>query len=301
MFKPATLRPFSLFLLAGAYGAYATAQPAQAPAAAPATPAVEAAPTAATLLPSINVESTEQAASFTPPVQEATTSMGTTRFSIFFSPVQMRALEQALGEYERNAPVSSEEKTDLTVDFAQPAEVPKIVEPDPYPVFYLSSIAYRAANDWSIWVSGHKITSQKNSTDLQVLSVSPTQVSFAWKPVYAEAITKRKSKNLFASTTEITNKLSKPARFNFDDTAGVATFTLRPNQTFAPAYMNSFEGFVESPKLAPMAPEEPAAAGDASLSEVKPAANGKPIDTTANMSTQEKINAQLARQPVPRN
>jgi hypothetical protein len=300
MLKQVSLRPFSLFLLAGAYSAYAIAQPAPIPPISPA-PATETAPPAATLLPSINVESTEQTSPSASPTQEVSTSMGPVRFSIFFSPMQMRALEQALGEYEGSAPIKSEEKTDLTVDLSQTPEVPKIVEPDTYPVFYLSSIAYRAANDWSIWVSGHKITSQKNNTDLEVLSVSSSQASFAWKPDYAEVITKRKKKDLFASTTEIANKLSKPARFNFDDTAGVATFTLRPNQTFAPAYMNSFEGFVESPKLPPITPDEPVVEVDASLLDEKPTPNGKPIDTTANMSTQEKINAQLARQPAPRN
>lgn len=186
--------------------------------------------------------------------EQRPSSLGQSRVSVFFSPLQLRALEDALVAYESRAvSVTGNAKTSDNADLMQFfQDAPKIDEPNPYPVFYLSSIVYRTASDWSIWVSGHKITSQKNTTNLEILAVTPTQVSFQWKPVYSEAIATRTRMQRFASPDPLKHKLTRPQVFAYQEDTGTITFTLRPNQSFSPAYMHTFEGFVESPALPPL-------------------------------------------------
>ena len=177
-----------------------------------------------------------------------TGSMGKSSISIFFTPLQTRAMKEALEEYE-SKPMA---KTDanLEINSLDKKEDPKLIEPDIYPVFYLSSIAYHSPKDWSIWVSGHKITSDTNKTDLSVLSVNENQASFLWKPKFNKAIITRKEKNIFAPVEAgLKNKLTAKPNFNYNSEEGTFAFTLRTNQTFAVAYMNIFEGFLSSPKL----------------------------------------------------
>jgi len=222
--------------------------------------------------------------------EEPQTSLGLSKTSIFFSPVQMQAVEEVLKDYESNVSTSTAPKTDLSVDLSQlQADTPekKIVEPATYPVFYLSSIAYRSPGDWSIWVSGHKITSHKNTTNLQVVSVTPSQASFAWKPSYADSINTRKTANMMAPVEPVKNRLTSTPNFNHDPATGIITFTLRPNQSFAAAYLNTFEGFIESPKL-------PVMTSGADTAPVQ-AANGQP-PVPPQRSTPEMMPSTDARQ-----
>ena len=285
-----------------------TLPPVSIPVTAPAAPAVAApavTPAANADLPLADVVPPGAAAP-----QESLTSMGSSKVSVFFSPVQMQAVEEALKDYESNVATTTAPKTDLSVDLAelQQEAAPKIVEPGAYPVFYLSSIAYRSPGDWSIWVSGHKITAHKNTTNLQIVSVTPNQVSFAWKPSYSDSIASRKASNMLAPVDPVKNKLSKPATFNFDTTTGIVTFTLRPNQSFVVGYMNIFEGFVESPKLPALATEkgaDTALSGQATPApRTGPGASSPdvpvgPSETIQNMSvsaSRREIDAQLQRE-----
>jgi hypothetical protein len=234
--------------------------------------------------------------------RESNLSMGTSRASVFFVPLQIRAMEEALtsGESRATASPITQKSADLTVDLSQLQEAPKIVEPDMYPVFYLSSIAYRASNDWSIWVSGHKITSRKNDTNLRILSVSPQSVSFLWSPVFADALITRTREHMFASPEPVKNKLTKTDTHRFDEQSGSVSFSLRTNQSFLPAYMRTFEGFLESPKLPALVA---ATTTDAAISP-EPFASDAPLQqsnivekVSANTrSPTDEINLQLKRE-----
>jgi hypothetical protein len=258
------------------------------PAAAPATPAQPVLPSTA-LPPTTPTPATGSAVSQLPtqPAQAETiklssdptfekavaqSSMGNSGLGIFFTPHQMQAMKTALIDFE-SRPVSNSPQANLEVDLLKPKEAPKIVEPPVYPVFYLSSIAYHGPKDWSIWVSGHKITSSHNNTDLAVLSVSETQASFIWKPTFKEALTTRKTANAFAPLDKVKNKLTKTPQFSYDADFGVVSFTLKTNQSFNAAYMNSFEGFIESPTL-PVVTPEPTTQADNSAQTI--AASPKP-------------------------
>jgi hypothetical protein len=199
--------------------------------------------------------------------QQKQFSYGDSPISLMFLPAQTEVMKKALSNFESKPVVPVEKKPETTaeptVKFDIPVEVPKkIEEPEKYPVFYLSSIVYRAPNDWSVWVSGHKITSAKNKTDLTVTSITANQVSFKWQPIYAEALTAREEKKLFAETDAVKNRLSPNQNARLDKATGAVTFTLTTNQTFALAYFSIFEGFMDTPEYDTSAPtSDPAMMG----------------------------------------
>lgn len=170
--------------------------------------------------------------------------------SLFYGPAEIKAMKETLRTWEnrRDAPVLVEE--------ALPEEVVPAVPPDAktYPVFHLSSIVYRNAGDWAVWVNGDKITPKKNTTDVKVLSVSASQASFSWTPSYSAAVTLRQEKKLFAATDPVKHRLTTASALRYDPLMGTAFFSLKPNQSFAAGYMNIFEGSVESPSLAVIDP-----------------------------------------------
>jgi hypothetical protein len=259
----------------------AHAQPVASPApSAPTLPPVQL-PAQQPSLPSLPDAIITPAAAATPelPINPPTTSntpklsMGSSTLTIFFTPEQWQALQQTLEVYESTAKTGSTQQEDFHIDLI---EAPKIVEPDSYPVFYLSSIVYRAPNDWSLWVSGHKITSQKNTSNLQVLSVSPNMATFSWTPSFSEALSKRWNDKQFAPVAPVKNKLTNPSSFSYNQSSGVVTFSLQPNQSFVAGYMNTFEGYVESPKLEKI--NAPATA-DTGFTSSSPT-TGKPLSAT---------------------
>lgn len=175
-------------------------------------------------------------------------SFGDANVSIFFLPEQVQKMKAALTAYEdeRRRMGGGDEQVNLSGIDSTP-----VADPGTYPVFYLSSIVYRTAGDWTVWVSGHKITPLKNDTDLTVVGVSPEQVTFDWKPTYAEALAMRSKRGLFAPTDAIKNRLV-PEAFHFDEPVGLIRFTLKANQSFAIGYFSMFEGYMDSPPLTPL-------------------------------------------------
>jgi len=178
-----------------------------------------------------------------------TLSFGDSNISIFYSSEQTELMKKALTSFETRPIVSDvKPKINQPVKLDAFLDTPKTLdEPQKYPVFYLSSIVYRSPKDWSLWVSGHKITSAKNTTDLTVTKISKDEVSFSWTPAYVDALNKRQEQNRFADTATIKNLLSRSQNVAFDKTTGMVTFTLRSNQTFAVAYFSIFEGYMSSP------------------------------------------------------
>ncbi len=194
-------------------------------------------------------------------------SFGDSDVSILFLPSQTQVMKQALTNYEsrpvRAAPTEKALEPTLTLDVVA---APNITEPEKYPVFYLSSIVYHGPGDWSLWLSGHKITSVKNLTDVTVTSVSADRASFVWKPAYAEALTLRMQNKTFAATDKVKNRLAANQSSSYSENNGQVSFTLKTNQTFAVGYFNTFEGYIESPKLEAALPVSAASSAPAASS-----------------------------------
>lgn len=179
-------------------------------------------------------------------------SYGSSGFSVMFMPEQMKQLKNALRLYE-SVEHPAQPQTFATAEPLPPVEKP--AEPESYPVFFLSSIAYDGPNDWALWVSGHKITSYKNDTDVKVVAVTRYTATFAWNPSYSAAIRFRARTNGFASTDKVKNKLAAVQNIEQDVKTGGITFTLRQNQSFVVGYCQVFEGYLDSPVLGEMAEE----------------------------------------------
>ena len=175
--------------------------------------------------------------------EEKQYSYGNSALSVLFLPLQIEKMKEATRAFENtnaNGPV-----------FATPAQptpvaAPAIVEPKEYPVFYLSSVAYDTPADWSLWLSGHKITSRKNETDVKVINVTREGATFVWTPTYNSAISKRRTSGQFATTDVVKNKLAVNQSLSQNEDTGAVTFTLRQNQTFAVAYFSIFEGYMDT-------------------------------------------------------
>lgn len=218
------------------------AQPGVAPSAA--TPAVS--PEAA------KPEASAHANAALPPTTDASGakvySYGIVNYSVFFTPKQIDHMKSAIRSYEDTPHETAATTFVAPVEVEKPAEV-KIDEPQNYPVFYLASIAYDTPSDWSLWISGHKITSHRNDTDVKVIAVSRDSATFQWKPAYANAITQRRNGHSFADSEPVKNKLADAQNISFDDATGTTTFTLRQNQSFVVGYFKLFEGYIPTPKM----------------------------------------------------
>ena len=221
-------------------------------------------------------------------------SLDNSTLSVLFTPAQIHQMSDALTEFESKPTKNGAAAAIITEE----AAAPKIVEPPSYPVFYLSSIAYRAPDDWSIWVSGRKITASRNPTTLKVLSLSRTQAEFSWTPTYTEAIAARKKRNLFAPVKDMANKMTRPSTYTYNAETGEIRFTLRTNESFVAGYMQTFEGFVESPTLPPLTPEEPKAA--AAGAPVAAGANAQAPSTVADKATVTSKDGDSARKEIDR-
>ncbi len=223
----------------------ALACPAAAQQPVPAPGAVPTAPNAMPALPEAKPGEANPNAAVEPVIDpNKVYSYGTSNISILFLPSQIERMKSTI----RTSETPGAAKPVVVVPIAVGPEV-KIDEPASYPTFYLASVAYRNPSDWSLWISGYKISSQRNDTDLVVRAVSPESVTFAWTPTYGAAISQRHASKLFASLDPVKNKLSPNQSVTLDKTTGTVTFTLRQNQTFAAGYFSIFEGYMESPKL----------------------------------------------------
>ncbi|PZP86602.1 MAG: hypothetical protein DI582_02360 [Azospirillum brasilense] len=174
-------------------------------------------------------------------------SYGEFPYSLMYSPNQIENMKRVLKTYETKRRLPGAADIEVVEE-----ERPQLVitpEPDAYPVFTLASIVYRARNDWSVWISGMRITPKTNDQTLKVVGIGPDMVRFVWKPEYVMAMKRRAEADMFAKTDAVKHKLTKPNTAMLDTQADQVMFTLKPNQTFAPGYMATFEGRVAAPTL----------------------------------------------------
>lgn len=175
-------------------------------------------------------------------------SFGNADLSILFLPEQITKMKDAIRSFEDSG--QSAAPPVAVVPQLSPAPVQEVIE-DPliYPVFYLASIAYDSPDDWSVWVSGYKITSHRNDTDISVVNITPDRATFVWNPSFSKAIARRNKEKLFASVDKVKNKIAAASSVSINDQNGAVSFTLKPNQSFAVGYFHVFEGYIETPTL----------------------------------------------------
>jgi len=174
-------------------------------------------------------------------------SYGEFPYSLMYSPNQIENMKRVLKTYETKRRLPGAADIEVVEE-----ERPQLVitpEPDAYPVFTLASVVYHARNDWSVWISGMRITPKTNDQTLKVVGIGPDLVRFVWKPEYIMAMKRRAEADMFAKTDPVKHKLTKPNTVVLDTQADQVMFTLKPNQTFAPGYMATFEGRVAAPTL----------------------------------------------------
>jgi hypothetical protein len=194
-------------------------------------------------------------------------SYGTATTSLMLTPHQLKNMMIALSTFESVVPDEKNtmpEEPKLLIPKPETVEAPKIEEPKTYPAFYLSSIAYRSAKDWTVWVNRIRINPKNNEGEVRVTRVTPDRVWFVWEPSYKPAFNQRIREKKFEPSDDLRHRVSKESGISYNEKTGVVSFSLRPNQTFAPAYYSSFEGKVEAssvptldrPDVAPMSEED---------------------------------------------
>ena len=192
---------------------------------------------------------TEDDAKAAPVVPEY--SFGNAPFSLLFTAEQAQAMRSVLkaAEDQKRAAIA----TGATPATASPdaslsafiGQAPGLIEePIAYPVFYLSSVMYRDANDWSVWIGNRRISAQDNTGELSVTSVSNDAASFRWKPAYSAALTRRFQEKKFLPVDTVKHRATRTNTASFNAVEQFVTFTLKPNQSFSAGHLATFEGQV---------------------------------------------------------
>lgn len=180
-------------------------------------------------------------------------SFGTAPYSLMYSPSQIANMKKSLTAYEniRFQPPPPTTNDGVTINEAiQIAPPPAPVqEPTTYPVFQLSSIVYRDAGDWAVWVNGTRITPASNNGEVKVTAVNKDRAWFDWEPEYKSALQKRIEQKDFADSKSVKHRMALLNTVHFNDKKQIVEFSLRPNQTFAPGYFQVFEGRIAPPTL----------------------------------------------------
>jgi hypothetical protein len=101
-----------------------------------------------------------------------------------------------------------------------------------YPQFFLSSIAYRSAKDWVVWINDEKITQDSgiSASGLKIIQIDNEKITVEWKPKKMDKI------------TDPDSSLNDPVKVDFLNDK--VTFTIKANQTFTSYAMRIMEGKV---------------------------------------------------------
>lgn len=203
------------------------------------------------------------APSLTPTIPlDAPFSYGAFSSTLMFAPSRIEAMKRVLNDYEMKRRMGTAGDIEVVEEQAPPPVI--VPEPDAYPVFTLGSIAYRARNDWTVWISGLRITPKTNDQEIRVVAVGPDRARFMWKPNYIDSLKRRVAENKIVNTDAVKHKATRPNTALLDAQTGQVYFSLKPNQSFAPGYMATFEGKIAAPTLEKLEPLTLQADGDLS-------------------------------------
>ncbi|MEJ0010726.1 MAG: hypothetical protein WDN72_09770 [Alphaproteobacteria bacterium] len=272
----------------------AVALPATAPGALPAVDAAAQAPAPDTAKPDDAAKKS--------PFDMPGLSFGDQSSSLLFTAPQVDAMKQALTAAETHQPETAS-PTALTVLPVSSAAAPKIEEPNPYPVFYLGSIVYHSASDWTVFLAGKRITPKTNTGEVLVTGIAPEMARFEWRPAFVKALLTRRQLNKFAPVGALRNKRVGKDNAIFDTQTGVVTFALRPNETFDSGRFAIFEGSIAAATdLPPLVDAAPRTEGQKIGDEAKAVLNdmgGTLSPATAPGATFANMPAAPAGAPAP--
>lgn len=103
---------------------------------------------------------------------------------------------------------------------------------------YLNSIMYVSKDDWSVWVSGNKITNLTNgNSEIKVLDIFPSLAKLSW------------TFDLNQWEVINPNKLIPESNYSIKDNMVTLTFSLSPNQSFLPVTNQTIEGKIKEVKV----------------------------------------------------
>lgn len=171
--------------------------------------------------------------------------------SVLFTPAQMQRLKGYMAQKQQMI-MANRKMTEETNIEAIPELALDVVtgESDSkptsytYPQFFLDSIAYHTAEDWTVWVNGIKITPVKRDTipGLALTNLSPYQAEFMYVPRANDRI-------------KLTTEKTEDERVTVDAINRRISFLLQPNQTFGTFALKVYEGKV-APKTIPLMGDE---------------------------------------------
>ncbi|MDX1975308.1 MAG: hypothetical protein SFT92_06490 [Rickettsiales bacterium] len=159
--------------------------------------------------------------------------------SMFYSPDEIRQIHLAINTYIKYSNGNEKEMTADEADFLNKMAAifgKKEVKHSAYftyPQFFLKSIVFHSADDWSVWVNDRRITQStpKDIGDLEVSAISSDQVRLAWRP------------QDMGRVNDIWSKQPND-KIEVDQIRQMVIFDLKPNQTFSSYKMDVFEGKV---------------------------------------------------------
>lgn len=184
-------------------------------------------------------------------------SMGSFGISLMYSHYDMSNLTQILDLYERtmgDKPKKEVEREEITDEDPlaellkeQPAE-PKIVKEFPLPNFYLGTVMYQHAGQWSVWINQKRINATHPSYDfgtagtIRVSGITSNMVTLNWTPAdMAQAVrTWLDRDNL--KVASLKHRQARGSSLSFDEKNKVFVVSMLNNQTFSANSMQIVEG-----------------------------------------------------------
>ena len=159
--------------------------------------------------------------------------------SVMFTPSVMRKLRQVVEVYEKNRNLfaTGSGGDDSGIDVLQ-WDAGKVQGPV-FPSFFLASIVYYKADDWSVWIDGKKITAESNdkTSDLYVESINKKTARLSWRPLSLDKVL-----SVWDPVQVDAYSENQTGDIVVDRSNGVITFELRPNQTFSSSLSKVVEG-----------------------------------------------------------
>lgn len=157
--------------------------------------------------------------------------------SIFYSDNEVASIRQALSAYA-NRGDGGDQPSDFNAEewLNQAGEIKQARSQEryfTYPQFFLESLVFRSDADWTVWINGQRITPEANheKSEIKIRNIDKHQVSLEWRPADMESVRKTWAKVAHGGAV-------------VDESAGIVSFMLKPNQTFSSYVMKVLEGKV---------------------------------------------------------
>ncbi|MGE0754441.1 MAG: hypothetical protein AB7L92_04705 [Alphaproteobacteria bacterium] len=157
--------------------------------------------------------------------------------SLFYTNSEIGNIRDAVSAYlNRGAGNGGAEDVSAAEYLDKAAEIKKLRTESryfTYPQYFLESLVFHSDADWTVWISGRKISAENPSIEgeLKVLDINKNSVSLEWTPYDMDKV------------MEVWNKWPNDV-VSVDTYNNIVTFTLLPNQTFSSYVMRVLEGKV---------------------------------------------------------